>query len=145
MMPGVLPPPMNGSTAVFPPRKVAAMTFCEPQLMHPEELVALQEVSRKPPEDFVKGVLAQAYQAYRVGTLLVLVAVVDQKLQLLGVLQQGRRGAFFRDLVVRLRQLAAAWHCTVIETSTTNPMVAELLLKVGSTPVATEWHLEMEV
>jgi hypothetical protein len=121
------------------------MVYQDPLTLSPAELVGLELAAHKEPYDFVKGLLLAAYQAYRVGTILILVCVVGNRLQLLAVQQEGKPGAYFHDLADRLRELARAWGCPVIDSSTTSARVAGLLSHVGATVASVEYHMELEV
>ena len=108
-----------------------------------QELEDLLELSGKERLDFFEGLLAQAYQAYRVGSILLMVSAVGEKLLVHGIIQQGAPGAANRSLAVNLRQLAKAWDCTRIETTTDSVRMRRLLELLGAT--VGSWNMVMEV
>lgn len=89
------------------------------------------------------GLLANRYNVFRVGTLLVLTAVVGEVLRLEAIIQQGPSGQYFRSLAQQMIKLASSWNCTSVETSTRDPRVAKLMQLVGAKQV--EWTVALEV
>lgn len=108
------------------------MLFVQPLTLSPTEYTALQRMSLRSELDFSQGLLKQAYQVYRVGTLLCCIARYGDAMMLMGVLQLGARGAHFRRLAQQLLRVAREWGCKTIETETSDERVAKLLQAVGA-------------
>lgn len=120
---------------------VPAMTWQHPLSLSADEIAQLQQLSKRAADDFARGLLTHAYQAYRLGGLLICVAKYGTELELMAVLQQGATGTNFRAVTRNLRRLADDWNCTAIVTSTTDERVKTLIEALGAT--VTEWSLKI--
>lgn len=107
------------------------MVYQQPNTLTPGEMADFQRLAKTTWLDLAQGLLRQAYHAYRVGSMLVLVRKLDDRLEVMAIVQQGKPGAFCRDLVWSLVKLARAWNCTLIETTTTDERMSRLLELIG--------------
>lgn len=133
-MTDVTPEPMIEVTIVDETAQVAPIVYVHPLELTEELLQQVIAAARRPMEDVCKGLAAGAYHCFRVGSLLCVVCVdEDRRLQVLAIIQEGRAGNYFFDLAARLKELGRAWGCVKVETTGYTPEVIGILQAVGAT------------